>query len=321
MEIMLFDNGGKKGDKNMKDDVFWVEGEIYIPDERKMITNRAVMQLLDKCGIRRTEEIELDGRKIKVADKLYPDKEGIIRFNYSIFEKIERKTAEYDTNTCLLKTPDSGYTEFGVVMNMVMTLLVIISESKCRFMRGDSEVPLETYFLVAVPLATSSTKEKGEKTKRDPDSYYLLYKRFLRSNEDEFLEFWDDDDLVLSDRLADEIERWKEEFQEEDAETEITEGLLADTVHEMYEDWGCRLVDKVFVTEFLEHRDDPNYRKAFRLFRSFMDRDLAYFPELTRRQAVEWVLRTSRDRYDAVIMSAFQSLLVNHKKRMVLFGF
>ena len=89
----------------------------------------------------------------------------------------------------------------------------------------------------------------------------------------------------------------------------------------MEKDWECRLVDKAFITEFIEHKNEDSYKKALLLYREFMDEDTAYFPELTKKQAIWWIIRDNRYKFDFTAMSAFQSLLINHKRRFQIFGF
>ena len=59
---------------------------------------------MDKCGIRKTAEMEAAGKKAIVVSPVYPDENGIVSFDYSIFEKKKRKISTYDMNTCELHT-------------------------------------------------------------------------------------------------------------------------------------------------------------------------------------------------------------------------
>lgn len=99
----------------MRDDLYRLEGTVMIPDHKKAEFNRFILQILDVCGIRKTEQTELDGRMITVVRQPAPDGQGIVDFDYSIFEKKKRGTASYDTNTCELTAPDVGYEEFAEV--------------------------------------------------------------------------------------------------------------------------------------------------------------------------------------------------------------
>lgn len=102
----------------MRDDAYRLEGTVRIPEDIKDEFNEYILQILDKCGIRKTEKMELGGQTVTVVRQPMPDEQGIVRFDYSIFEKSRRETAEYNLNTCELKVPDRGYKEFAIVMNI-----------------------------------------------------------------------------------------------------------------------------------------------------------------------------------------------------------
>ena len=149
----------------------------------------------------------------------------------------------------------------------------------------------------------------------------------LRKNDDEFLEFWHGEAMDLSDELEQRLRQWRTRFQELAGGTEAVamdismETCLAQVIGEMYDIWGCRLVDGVFVREFLRHPDDGRYMAALRLLREMMDEDTGYFPELTKRQANQWIIKRNRDKADITAMSAYQSLLINHAYRQEILGF
>ena len=42
-----------------------IAGTIKIPEDKKAEPNSYVMQILDKCGIRKTEYVDLDGKMVK----------------------------------------------------------------------------------------------------------------------------------------------------------------------------------------------------------------------------------------------------------------
>ena len=96
---------------------------------------------------------------------------------------------------------------------------------------------------------------------------------------------------------------------------------MSSIVSELPEVWNCRYVDKEFVMEMLSKKDNECYRKALALFREIIDEDLRYFPELTVRQATDWVIRRTRDTYDRIIMMAFQALIMNVDLRKEVLGF
>lgn len=478
----------------MSDNMYKLAGTVKIPEDKKKSFNENVLKILYLCGIRKTSEMELAGRKISVVEPAAPDENGLVTFDYSIFEKMKREVCTYNMRTCELVTPDRGYREFGVTMNLVMVLLESFSETPCYLVCDGKPVPVDGYaalikgllgitiffpnreklwdmFLVlkntegceavsgqdvfhAYPFdlcrfcldhvaAVIDIDRTGMKKPEEPivpggaieainwiaikwyayetmlsliregkdqelesflenllcmelpsrrelagngtaygriaeASLYLLpsvmvkayaeasgqdfwevwnkaaegkaygdtlveaydgndgdselkefpfRKVILRKNDDEFLEFWRGETMDLSDGLEQRLRQWSTRFKELAGSTESAdmgtgmETCLAQVIGEMYEIWGCRLVDGVFVREFLRHPDDGRYMAALRLLREMMDEDTVYFPELTKRQANRWIIRRNRDRSDITAMSAFQSLLINHAYRQEILGF
>lgn len=474
----------------MRDDIYKLEGIVIIPEDKKTEFNRYVLQILDVCGIRKTEKTELGGQTITVVRRPMPDEQGVVSFDYSIFEKKKRKTASYNMNTCELMTPDRGYGEFGIVMNMIMVMQEAYSKEHCYFMYEDEPCRVDTYallirgvlgislrfpnrakmwdmlfylkntkkysnitseviwraysfdfcdlipeqFLAAFDIDSERLEApeepfKGEKADirnapkgklgyyvyqimekaienkekesleiflwklldadlqnrreltedtqygviaevslyvlpsiivrgyalaihrnfwevwkdlgiegyseivteqssariveyEEDERYLSFYKVIQRDYEDEFIEFWEDGNLHLSNHMKKCLSDWKERFIETSSEKDFDmEIFLTQIVIDLEQDWRCRLVDKEFITEFMEHREDENYRKALLLYRELMDQDIRYFPELTKKQAIRWIIRDNRHKFDFIAMSAFQSLLINHKYRYEILGF
>lgn len=469
----------------MEKNRYTLAGEVNVPDDKKEELNGYVLELLDKCGIRKTEEIELDGKVITVVDRVRPDKNGVVSFDYSIFEKKKRAVGTYDMATCKLFAPDRGLNEFGLAMNLIMILQESYTNGTCYMMEKDKpltytegylsllksllgrefklqsrtrvwemflyfrnnynsitkmdildgfpwkcaevdEEQLAALFCMEADLSELTDEEKeyerseienmtlqerkkylcqifrklivrehdelrtflkelleGNVEKRkelavcDNDygiiaelSLYVLpsivvgvfaavkgnefwdewhsfeikgyddtvinkekmekwnireipfYRAIRRNSEDEFLEFWDGNNLLISDSLLECLEDWKKRYEGVTIPSDMqTERYLSDIVEDLKKDWNCRLVDKKFVTEFTENKDVELYKRTLVLFREIMDGDLVFFPELTRRQAIDWVIKRNRNRFDFIAMSAYQSLMVNHKQRMELYGF
>jgi hypothetical protein len=150
-------------------------------------------------------------------------------------------------------------------------------------------------------------------------SYYDIIQR---ENEDEFLEFWEDKELHLSGEMKKCMQSWKKDFSEiEDTDYTPTEMLLEELITELHDTWNCRYVDYEFVKEFMGHAADETYRKALLLWKKIIRSGCEYFPELTEKQAVQWLLKSMKDEFDLTEMSAFQSLLINHKHRLEILGF
>lgn len=84
------------------DNRYWIEGKVNIPEERREEFNENVRKLFRLCGIRKLEEIEIAGKLCTVVHEPEPDGQGIISFDYSVFERQKRKISTYDMNTCEL---------------------------------------------------------------------------------------------------------------------------------------------------------------------------------------------------------------------------
>lgn len=74
---------------------YWLEGKVSIPEEKRDIFNENVLKLLDYGGIRKLKEMEIGKKAITAARKPRPDGEGIVRFDYSVFENQKRKESCY----------------------------------------------------------------------------------------------------------------------------------------------------------------------------------------------------------------------------------
>lgn len=152
----------------------------------------------------------------------------------------------------------------------------------------------------------------------------IFYGAIHRDNEDEFLEFWDTQDLYLSNDMKRNLKEWKELYAEiDEAEARLMDGevYLAEILWELENIWDCRYADREMVREFREHCAELPYRKALLTFRRIIDKETEYFPELTRRQAKEWILRRVCGRKNRIRISGYASLLGNHTKRFELLGF
>lgn len=481
------------------DNMFWLEGKVSIPKEKRREFNENVLKLFNLCGIRKLKEIELDGKKITVVHEPKPDDKGVVEFDYSIFERKKREISFYDMNTCELHAVDCGYREFAAVMDLVMVMQEAYSTDHCYFMHqnqvcdvcghalliertiglklsftnrekiwdmllffksdgkynemtykdiwdkfpyGYGEVDLEQFLACVISSTGSADKPKDycqpekseikharamqrayyayeliqgliesrgneevkvflknllelniaerERLAQNEDAFgtiaevslyelpayivavygwavqeefwevwfslgitgyqdiyesgsknnkpeekepekekserkeRLFYKIIQRDSEDEFLEFWDEQELFLSDEMRMDMEDWKQEYEETDevqASDIHVESYLADILLRQQEIWNCRYVDEELVKEFMEHTDDLRFKKALLVFKEIMDWSLEYFPELTEAQVREWVLKRGCSPEDRIELSGYASLLTNRVRRMGLLGF
>lgn len=164
---------------------------------------------------------------------------------------------------------------------------------------------------------------QGANLKEDESDFRKIpfYKAIQRKDEDEFLEFWDGSNLLLSQNMKECIRDWREQMSGIGVPSVISaENFLAKMINRL-ERSHCRYVDKTFVTEVMEHGNEANYQKILILFQQLLDKGQEYFPELTGEQADEWIIRKSRDSFDYIEISALASLLTNKKQRNIIFGF
>ena len=488
-------------------DVYKLEGTVKIPEDKKAEFNQYILRILKVCGIRKTERIKLGGQTITVVRQPVPDEQGIVRFDYSIFEKKRRKIASYYMKTCELMAPDRGYNEFGVVMNMIMVMLESYSEKPCYFIYQDRPCSVNAYALLIRDVLGISLKfpnrskmwdmflffknrrkyqnvtsemiwnafsvdfcdfipeqffavfqidsemigdpkELFERDKSEVNealkgkflyyvyqnitefteqketeclkdflrklldadlqkrqelakdikygriavaSLYVLppvivlgyalavhqnfwdvwkelgikgyseiiteksspstaqfkedksslsfYKAIHRDYEDEFIEFWEDENLHFSDDMRKCLSDWKAHFANMSLEEEFNmETFLIQIVTDLYQDWDSRLVDQEFITEFMEHREDDNYKKALLFYRELIDESARHLlasmrlpinREMPGRCFLKWIekkviwrtIRNHRHRFEVTALSAFPSLFINHKHRFEVLGF
>ena len=470
----------------MSEPKYWLVGKVSVPEEEKAELNSAVLEVLNLCGIRKKKEITLAGKPITVLERPSVDENGIVEFDYSIFEKKSRICSTYDTKSCTLETREQGYSEFGVTMNLIMVLIECYCEGSCYFMIDRELVRIRGYLvlistllqrkikansrgklwdilrfmrkhpecnmpklreilfnlpwdyadldfqqlragLVIEDLEISSTEdvitERGQitgashKAKMDylnkamsieysedraalfqylkkllelpmdqrkevaaaDDNFgviaelslYMLppcvvvafsildhadfwetwdalaidgyrdaideprenqekdepiqrldfYKQIQREDQDEFLEFWDDENLNLSDSMKKRIQSWKElwESTQDDPVLDV-ESEMADLLTAMEHDWSCRYADAAFVELMIQNKDASEWRRSLRALRQIVDKGLKLFPELDRKTAIKWV-KTYLGQFDMIAMAAFCSLMANETQRNRIFGF
>lgn len=470
----------------MKDNIFQLAGKVNVPAEKRHEMNKHVLEIMDKCGIRKTAEMTVAGEKVTVVGPARPNGDGIVLFDYSIFEKKKRNISTYNMNTCEFYTEDRGYNEFGVVMNMIMVLQEAYTNGGCYFIKSGKLYHVEIYLLLIqgvlgekitlpgrirmweVYLFFRNSEEYKNVTYKDlledyskgygeldieqllavfevedkklifPDkkmiscrneinsatpcirteyayrifcgmdeagkiamksflaellnadfakrkelsarqdekgiiaelSLYVLparlvlayaqavevdfweiwdslgakgysdiiqenapkdteddfrtlpfYKVIQRKDEDEFLEFWDGSNLILSQDMKECIRRWEKQINGISVPSTVsTEHFLAEIIARL-ECGYCRYVDETFVTEFIEHGEELNYQKVLILIQQLLNKGQEYFPELTGEQADEWIIRGAKDRFDYIEISALTSLLTNKEQRNIMFGF
>ena len=132
----------------MADNMYQLAGKVNVPVEKRNEMNQYVLEIMDKCGIRKTEKMTVAGVEVTVVGPAQPNADDIVMFDYSIFEKKRREISTYDLNTCELCSEDRGYNEFGVVMNMIMVLQEVYTNGGCYFVQSGKLCDIRGYLFL-----------------------------------------------------------------------------------------------------------------------------------------------------------------------------
>lgn len=478
------------------DNEYWYSGKVNVPAEQREQFNADVLEILKQCGIRKTKEILVGNKEVTVTTLPYPDENGIVTFDYSIFEQKLRKPATYNTNDCTLKVEDRGGNEYGVAMNLILVLQESYSNGSGYVMHGENIMKVYGYMallstllnrkiwnrgrenlarllialrqtpdgkgaklkgamalqtkefdhfwgheldacldllldydgcdyelesksrsyincrsllvgesfptrrariiiynvlrkeyisnksavrefakkLVHLPLEKRKelAKESGEKGFLAECSLYVsayafiagmaaiekcsiddvwkelgmdvyddyivakeclteadakwertdLYPIFCRKNQDEFLELWNGENLTLSTELQQNFAKWTQSISEmkDDPDLDV-EATLGNIIEDMTDMWKCRFVEEAFVTNILRHKEQPEWRKALLVLQEMLYSERASLPELDGELAIYWSWSYRDKKADAVLASAYCSLLANDTQRKRVFGF
>lgn len=303
-------------------------GELSIPKDRLDETNELVLTILDKGGIRKTRQIELGNRIITVLDIPSIDSLGRIYFDYSIFEKKQKKPAYYDTETGELYTEMSGYSPYEIIMDLVRTIQEAYSEEPC-FLMGNKKICSVYGTAILIKEITGKKLEFCHRqrtwTWEDIEKYgdkIELYKVFGRENEDEFLGIWKHEDMKFSDELLQNIEQWKSDYRKKNEGNECDiEKMMGEILYYMYEGWQCRYVSSVFVTTFLKNKNDVRFQKVLSVLKQIVEKDSRHFPELTKNQVMRWITPVIHDTNIGRQINCLVAILSNQKLRNKTFGF
>lgn len=146
-------------------------------------------------------------------------------------------------------------------------------------------------------------------------------KVIFREDNDEFLEFWDGENFILSDEMKERIQTWKKLIDAQEDQPNLQIKLyLGETLAYIEKEWSCRYIDEMFVKKILNHQDDPTWRRVLLVLRGIVDDGIDLFPEMNRKMAVLW-LKSTRVPFDATAIVAFCSLMENDVARQRVFGF
>lgn len=139
--------------------MYHLAGTFEITDKNREKLNQEVLEILYQTGIREICKMKAPSgsAEIKAVEVPVPDENGVVSFNYSIFEGIERDMGTYDTSTGVLAVSDRGYSEFGLSMNLILTLQESYSTGKCFLMGEDDDKVCRTEGYLALVDAILGT--------------------------------------------------------------------------------------------------------------------------------------------------------------------
>ena len=164
-------------------------------------------------------------------------------------------------------------------------------------------------------------EDNEEKKQSDEWQKLTFYKIIFRENEDEFLEFWDDKNLMLSNQMKERIQIWKRLIDEQEDQPNLqVKPYLEETLAYIEKEWPCRYIDEAFVKKILDNQDDPAWRRVLLVLRKIVDDGINLFPEMNRKMAILW-LKPHRMSFDSTAVAAFCSLMENDMARQRVFGF
>ena len=75
------------------------------------------------------------------------------------------------------------------------------------------------------------------------------------------------------------------------------------------------------ILECMANRQDENYKKAILLYKQMINEPAAHFPELTRSQVTDWIIKRYGSKKERDALAAFHSLIINHNHRNEVLGF
>ena len=151
---------------------------------------------------------------------------------------------------------------------------------------------------------------------------YPFYRAILRSDENEFIEYWSENGTIFSEKIEECFTQWRKRIAEMKWDPNICfEKLMRDILEDISAEKKYRLPDRTFITEFMEHQNEEIYGRALLLYKEILDKDTEYFPELTRNQAKRWIINDMCNPFNFTMIDAYHALLINHKHRYEILGF
>ena len=118
------------------------------------------------------------------------------------------------------------------------------------------------------------------------------------------------------------IKNWTEQYKKTDVPKDYDmESKMTNILTELKNSWNIKYVDEEFIIDFLSNAHDLNYQKGLLFLAKAVHKYINLFPELTRGQAMEWIIKGSRSNFDYIEMKSLLRVLSNKKVRTTIFGF
>lgn len=155
-------------------------------------------------------------------------------------------------------------------------------------------------------------------------SEYPFYKIIFRDDEDDFIEFWNGNDMLFSTMLQDNFKIWRQEF--DSIEDETVQGIraeeyLANLILDMYGIWDACIVKESLIQDVIQHKDSIPYKKGLFLLNKLINADSDIFPELTSKQVLGWYSKRNRDKVKQKNIKDYVAMITNGLLRKEILGF
>ena len=167
-----------------------------------------------------------------------------------------------------------------------------------------------------------SDEDADDKKKDGKRPQIFFYEIIRRESEDEFLGENSNRELTISPDMKDELKRWKSMMDKISVSsyTDVAEELQ-DILNELNTEWKVRRPDISLIKEITNKKNYKSAIKILSLLRAVLDDGVEFFPELTKAQAKEWILKRTRCDFDRQKLDGLLGLLANKEKVMEILGF
>lgn len=233
----------------MADTHYRLIGEPKIPEDKREEVNQAVLRILHYCGIRKENKVQAGTGEFTVVEKPVPDADGMITFDYSIYENRMYEPCTYDTKTCAINVKKCGLSEYGLVINMLYTLLESYGNGSCYFVADRHLSTVSAYMAMTstvlgkklINTARGNVFDVIHFTADHPDCDMVSSDQLL---DDDIFDYTDVDQVQLCQSIISEIQSDSkakkkkiciEKSRIRQARIELRTNYMYQTLHELYQ--------------------------------------------------------------------------------------